>query len=78
MKAIVSHEMGDLTDLGSTELPPIGMVWQPRDVGEEDTAFLLIRGAQEADVIARPEHMQLDFEFIDDGGPRIPALPAAY
>jgi hypothetical protein len=67
MRAIVSREMSDVDDPAATDLPPIGMAWQPRDVGEEDATFLLIRSAQEASVLTAPAHMEIDFEFIDDG-----------
>lgn len=67
MRAIEAREMGDLYDPVATDLPPIGMGWQPQDVGEEDTTFLLIRGAREAGVLITPAHMELNFEFIDDG-----------
>jgi hypothetical protein len=67
MRAIVSREMSDVDDPVATDLPPIGMAWQPRDVGEEDATFLLIRSAQEVGVLTAPAHMEIDFEFIDDG-----------
>jgi hypothetical protein len=67
MRAIVSHEMSDIRDPIARDLPPIGMTWKPRDVGEEDATFLLIRNAQEAGVLTAPAHVELDFEFIDDG-----------
>lgn len=67
MRAIVSREMSDVCDPAATDLPPIGMAWQPGDVGEEDATFLLIRSAQETGVLTTPAHMELDFEFIDDG-----------
>lgn len=67
MRAVVSREMSDVDDPVATDLPPIGMAWQPRDIGEEDAAFLLIRSAQEVGVLTVPAHMEVDFEFIDDG-----------
>ncbi|TDD23804.1 hypothetical protein E1287_38620 [Actinomadura sp. KC06] len=67
LRAVMSCEMDDGHDPIGTDLPPIGMAWQPRNVGEEDTAFLLIRSAQEAGVLNRPERAELDFEYVDDG-----------
>jgi len=67
MCAIAAREMGDLHDPVAPDLPPIGMGWQPQEVGEEDTTCLLIRGAQQAGALIAPAHVELDFEFIDDG-----------
>lgn len=67
---VVAHEvaeaLGELT-LGHAHSPPIGMTWNPADIGEEDTVHLLVRAAQHAGVITRPNHAELAFEYIDDG-----------
>ncbi|MFC8429287.1 hypothetical protein [Streptomyces sp. NPDC057253] len=47
--------------------PPIGMDWQPIEPGREDDVYLLVRAAQDADVITSTEGMVITFEFIDDG-----------
>jgi hypothetical protein len=45
----------------------IGMAWSPRQPGEEDAAFLLVKGAQAVRVIDKPKEMTITFEFVDDG-----------
>jgi len=67
INTVFEYESGVDTGLDTGERPPIGVAWHPREVGEEDTTFLLIRGAQEGDVLTAPPGVELDFEFIDDG-----------
>jgi hypothetical protein len=68
---VVAHEVGigfgDESPVPSADSPPIAMVWRPRDPGEEDSVFLLIRAAQDAGVVTSPEETIISFEFIDDG-----------
>lgn len=68
-RVVVANELGECdpdppTDAG---VPPVTMTWRPRDVGEEDGTFLLVRGAQETGVLHGPPGADLDFEYIDDG-----------
>ena len=68
-RVVVANELGECgpdppADAG---VPPVTMTWRPRDVGEEDGTFLLVRGAQESGVLHGPPGADLDFEYIDDG-----------
>lgn len=67
---VVSHELAEAlgeTPAPDTEAPPIGMTWNPGDVGEEDTVCLLVHTAQRVGLVTKPSHAFLDFEYIDDG-----------
>ncbi|MGA5506894.1 hypothetical protein [Streptomyces umbrinus] len=52
----------------SADSPPIGMAWDPRQLGEEDGVFLLVKAAQGAGMIGKPEEMTVTFEYVEDGG----------
>jgi len=49
-----------------TVAPAIGPDWNPRQSGEEDSTYLLVRGAQEIGVLSGPPGTEIDFEFSDD------------
>lgn len=70
MDLVVAHELAEALgepSAADTEAPPIGMTWNPGDVGEEDTVHLLVHATQRAGLITKPSHALLDFEYIDDG-----------
>ncbi len=68
---VVAYEVdvsfGGDSVLVSPDSPLIGMAWSPRQTGEEDGAFLLVKGAQAVRVIDKPTEMTITFEFVDDG-----------
>ncbi|MFJ6901546.1 hypothetical protein [Streptomyces hokutonensis] len=68
---VVAYEVdvsfGGDSVLVSPDSPLIGMAWSPREPGEEDGAFLLVKGAQAAQVIGKPKEMTVTFEFVGDG-----------
>ncbi|BCL28511.1 hypothetical protein ACFFS2_30765 [Streptomyces aurantiacus] len=68
---VVAYEVdasfgGDVSEY-STDSPPIGMAWDPRQPGEEDGVSLLVKAAQTAGVIGNPGETTITFEFVDDG-----------
>ncbi|MFF1679468.1 hypothetical protein ACFVYG_25975 [Streptomyces sp. NPDC058256] len=68
---VVAHEVGmgfgEDSPVRSPNSPSIGMVWGPRDPGEEDSVFLLVRAAQEASMVTNPDETTITFEYIEDG-----------
>src|SRR5690349_1678528 len=69
---IVAYEFADLNtnlDLSaSVSLPQIGMNWQPREPGQEDTIADLIRRSQhQPDILTPAENTEVEIEFVDDG-----------
>ena len=63
----VDASFGGDSVLVSPDSPLIGMAWSLRQPGEEDGAFLLVKGAQAVRVIDKPKEMTIAFEFVDDG-----------
>ncbi|WP_329242791.1 hypothetical protein OG417_44740 [Actinoallomurus sp. NBC_01490] len=69
---IVTYELADLNtsrDLSvSTSMPQIGMDWQPREPGQEDTIASLVRCAQDQPgILMSAEEVEVAIEFVDDG-----------
>jgi hypothetical protein len=48
------------------ELPEIGAGWKPRDYGEDYNVDAVVRIASEADIIGRPDGMELYFDYTAD------------
>jgi hypothetical protein len=51
----------------SSAMPSIGLVWEPRAPGQEESVYLLIRAVQDLGILSRPVGMTIDFEYVDDG-----------
>jgi hypothetical protein len=69
---IVTYELADLNtshDLSvPTSIPQIGMDWQPREPGQEDTIASLVRCAQDQPgILTSAEETEVSIEFVDDG-----------
>jgi hypothetical protein len=69
---IMAHELADLdtnVNLPALEpMPQLGLGWQPREPGQEDTVAALIRHAHhQPGVLTRPEQAKVAIEFVDDG-----------
>ncbi|MEV0220689.1 hypothetical protein [Streptomyces sp. NPDC050704] len=63
----VDASFGCDVSVRSGDSPPIGMAWDPRQPGEEDGVSLLVKAAQAAGMVGKPEEMTITFEFVDAG-----------
>ncbi|WP_405956932.1 hypothetical protein [Streptomyces phaeochromogenes] len=63
----VDASFGGDASVHSADSPPIGMAWDPQQLGEEDGVSLLVKAAQGTGMVGRPEGMTVTFEFVGDG-----------
>lgn len=69
---IMTYELADLHTShylpASTAMPQLGMDWQPREPGQEDTIASLVRCAQnQSGILVPAENAEVAIEFVDDG-----------
>ncbi|MFF7987755.1 hypothetical protein ACFZDK_53495 [Streptomyces sp. NPDC007901] len=71
IELVVTYEVdasfGGAVSALRADSPPIGMAWDPRQPGQEDGVSLLVKAAQAAGMVGKPEEMTITFEFVDDG-----------
>lgn len=54
-------------DAWNPQAPTIDLAWEPRDPGQEEAVYLLVRAAQLAGALTTPDGLSVEFEYVDDG-----------